>query len=114
MKTLVSWVLGLVFVFGLLGTVSVSHLIFDHTQETMASVTMVLISLVSGYFLARREPIRSFLSSRPVLWFLFLFNFAAGALAFLLVGGAAGLMTGIGLGVVALGAASGLVLRQAS
>ncbi|QUQ64321.1 hypothetical protein [Kutzneria sp. CA-103260] len=112
MKTLVSSLLGFAFVFGLLGTLSVGRLIPDPTEQTMASVTMVLVSLVAGSLLARREPVKSFLASRPVLWFLFLFNVTAGVLVYLFVGGAQGLMTAIGLGVVGLGAGSGLVLRR--
>ena len=67
---------------------------------------------VVSWLLARREPIKSFLSSGPVLWFLFLFNLAAGVLAFLLVSGVQGTMAGIGLGVVGLGAGAGLVPRR--
>jgi hypothetical protein len=111
-KTLVSSLLGFVFVFAMLGTLSVSHLIPDPTQETMASVTMVLISLVSGTFLARREPIKSFLAKWQVLLFLFLVNVTAAVFALLYVSGAPGLLAGIGLGVVGLGAGSGLVLRR--
>lgn len=112
MKTLVSALYGFLFVMGLLGTLTVAHFIHDPTQQTMASVTMVVFSLVGGSLLARREPIKSFLASKPVLWFLFLFNVGAGVLAYLFVGGTHGLLAAIGLGVVGLGAGSALVFRR--
>ena len=66
---------------------------------------------------------KSLLSSRPVLWFLFLFN-AAVAVAAGLVGhrlhihgntlhGSQQLMTCAGMGIVALGAGIGLLRRRA-
>ncbi|MCX4763688.1 hypothetical protein OG562_22525 [Streptomyces sp. NBC_01275] len=52
---------------------------------------------------------KALLSSRPVLWFLFLFNLAVAAVAPFAVAGAQGLLTSAGMGVVALGAGSGLL-----
>ena len=49
------------------------------------------------------------LSSRPVLWFLFLFNLAVAAAAPLVVDGAQAVMTGVGMGVVSLGAGVSLL-----
>jgi hypothetical protein len=51
---------------------------------------------------------KSLLSSRPALWFLFLFNLAVASVAPLMVDGAQGVMTGVGMGVVALGAGTAL------
>lgn len=55
---------------------------------------------------------KSLLSSPPVLWFLFLFNAAVAAIAPFAVAGPQGLLTSAGMGVVALGAGSGLYTRS--
>ncbi|WP_105971733.1 hypothetical protein [Streptomyces geranii] len=47
---------------------------------------------------------KSLLASKPVLWFLFLFNLAVAAVAPFVVDGSQGVMTGVGMGVVSLGA----------
>ncbi|MFD5631881.1 MULTISPECIES: hypothetical protein [unclassified Streptomyces] len=51
---------------------------------------------------------KSPLSSRPVLWFLFLFNLVVASAAPFVLDGAQGIATSIGMGVVALGAGLGL------
>jgi hypothetical protein len=55
---------------------------------------------------------KSLLSSRPVLWFLFLFNLVVALAAPFVVDGTQGIATSVGMGVVALGA--GLGLRKGS
>ncbi|WP_199820949.1 hypothetical protein [Streptomyces fulvoviolaceus] len=52
---------------------------------------------------------KSLLSSRPVLWFLFLFNLAVAAVAPAVVDGAQAVMTSVGMGVVSLGAGVSLL-----
>jgi hypothetical protein len=52
---------------------------------------------------------KTLLSSRPVLWFLFLFNAAVAAVAPFVVDGRQGVMTAVGMGVVAAGAGVSLV-----
>ncbi|MFJ9250938.1 hypothetical protein [Streptomyces sp. NPDC101776] len=52
---------------------------------------------------------KNLLSSRPVLWFLFLFNLAVAAVAPFVVDGTQGVMTAVGMGVVSLGAGVSLV-----
>ncbi|KOG43251.1 hypothetical protein [Streptomyces resistomycificus] len=52
---------------------------------------------------------KTLLSAKPVLWFLFLFNLAVAALAPFVVDGTQGVMTAVGMGVVALGAGVGLL-----
>jgi hypothetical protein len=59
------------------------------------------------------NPLKSLPSSRPVLWFLVLFNLAAAVAAGLGLHGAQQIMTSTGMGVVALGAGASLVLRRA-
>ncbi|MEX3100521.1 MULTISPECIES: hypothetical protein [unclassified Streptomyces] len=56
---------------------------------------------------------KSLLSSRPVLWFLFLFNLVVAAAAPFVVDGAQGVMTAVGMGVVSLGAGVSLVRDRA-
>jgi hypothetical protein len=51
---------------------------------------------------------KALLSRRPVLWFLFLFNFAVAVVAGLTVHGSRGITISVGMGVVALGAGIGL------
>ncbi|MBK3628157.1 hypothetical protein ACWC9X_01780 [Streptomyces asoensis] len=52
---------------------------------------------------------KALLSSRPVLWFLFLFNLVVAAAAPFVVDGAQGVLTAAGMGAVSLGAGAGLV-----
>ncbi|MCZ4509258.1 hypothetical protein O3Q52_13820 [Streptomyces sp. ActVer] len=52
---------------------------------------------------------KALLSSKPVLWFLFLFNLVVAAAAPFVVDGSQGLMTAVGMGVVSLGAGLSLL-----
>ncbi|MEV6763918.1 hypothetical protein AB0N16_25435 [Streptomyces sp. NPDC051105] len=49
------------------------------------------------------------LSSRPVLWFLFLFNLVVAATVPFVVDGTPGVTAAVGMGVVSLGAGVGLL-----
>jgi hypothetical protein len=60
------------------------------------------------------NPLKSLPSSRPVLWFLVLFNLAAAVAAGLGLHGTQQIMTSAGMGVVALGAGASLVQRRAT
>ena len=51
---------------------------------------------------------KSLLSSRPVLWFLFLFNLLVALVTGLAMHSAQGRVTSVAMGVVALGAGAGL------
>jgi hypothetical protein len=51
----------------------------------------------------------SLLSSKPVLWFLFLFNLAVAAATPFVVEGTQGVMTAAGMAVVSLGAGISLL-----
>ncbi|MFF7980090.1 hypothetical protein ACFZDK_13310 [Streptomyces sp. NPDC007901] len=57
---------------------------------------------------------KSLLSSRPVLWFLFLFNLVVAAVAPFVVDGAQGVLTAVGMGVVSLGAGVSLLRGRAT
>lgn len=52
---------------------------------------------------------KSLLSSKPVLWFLFSFNLVVAVVAGLMLDGAQQIVTGAGMGVVALGAGAALL-----
>ncbi|MFF8191801.1 hypothetical protein ACF05L_13310 [Streptomyces bobili] len=52
---------------------------------------------------------KKLLSSRPALWFLFLFNLSVAAVAPFAIEGSQGVMTAVGMGVVSLGAGVSLV-----
>jgi hypothetical protein len=52
---------------------------------------------------------KSMLSSKPALWFLFLFNLAVAAVAPFVIDGTQGVMTTVGMGVVSLGAGVSLL-----
>jgi hypothetical protein len=52
---------------------------------------------------------KSMLSSKPALWFLFLFNLAVAAVAPFVIDGSQGVMTAVGMGVVSLGAGVSLL-----
>jgi hypothetical protein len=52
---------------------------------------------------------KALLSSRPALWFLFLFNLTVAAVAPFAIDGTQGLMTSAGMGIVSLGAGTGLL-----
>ncbi|MFD9442938.1 hypothetical protein ACFWBR_41575 [Streptomyces sp. NPDC060006] len=52
---------------------------------------------------------QALLSSKPVLWFLFLFNLVVAAAAPFVVDGTQGVMTAAGMGVVSLGAGVSLL-----
>ena len=56
---------------------------------------------------------KTLLSRRPVLWFLFLFNFAVAVVAGATVDGSRGITTSIGMGAVAIGAGIALIRGRA-
>ncbi|MEU6373409.1 hypothetical protein [Streptomyces sp. NPDC046909] len=55
---------------------------------------------------------KALLSSKPVLWFLFLFNAVVAAVAPFVVDGTQGVMTAVGMGVVSAGAGVSLVRER--
>ncbi|MFF4257485.1 hypothetical protein ACFY1L_40500 [Streptomyces sp. NPDC001663] len=56
---------------------------------------------------------KSLLSSKPALWFLFLFNAVVAAVAPFVVDGTQGVMTAVGMGVVSAGAGVSLLRNRA-
>ncbi|MFI2205393.1 hypothetical protein ACH47Z_32345 [Streptomyces sp. NPDC020192] len=109
MKSLLtSAALWITFVVGL-SAAAASGAVLDGTAKNLATYGGIALSLVAGSRIARKEPVKSFLSSRPVLWFLFLLNGAVAAFCAVAVDGTQGLMAAVGMGSVSLGAGFGLL-----
>lgn len=115
LKLVLHWlyltVLWLLFLSGLAAGLG-SGVVLDGGQAQAAKYGGIALSMVAGTLLAREEPLKSFLSSRPVLWFLFLFNGAVAAGVYFLVGGATGIGACVGMGLVSLGAGGGLLQNR--
>ncbi|MET7780150.1 hypothetical protein ABZU94_34120 [Streptomyces mirabilis] len=109
MKSLLSSiVLWSLFLVGLSATVA-SGAVLDGTQKDVATYSGIALSLVAGSRIAKKDPIKSFLSSPPVLWFLFLFNGVVAAVAAFALDGVQGITAAAGMGLVSLGAGFGLL-----
>ncbi|MEU6548844.1 hypothetical protein ABZ915_00950 [Streptomyces sp. NPDC046915] len=103
--------LWLTFLAGLAACVA-SGAVFDGTAKNLATYGGIALSLLAGSRIARKEPVKSFLASRPVLWFLFLFNGTVAAFCAVAVDGTQGIMAAAGMGVVSLGAGLGLLQKR--
>ncbi|WP_210585271.1 hypothetical protein [Streptomyces sp. GESEQ-35] len=97
------------FFVGGLAASSASGAVLDGTQKDIATYAGIAVSLLAGSQIARKPKIKAFLSTRPVLWFLFLFNGGVAGVSYLTMDGAKGIMAAAGMGLVSLGAAGGLV-----
>ncbi|MFF9457154.1 hypothetical protein [Streptomyces flaveolus] len=98
------------FVAGLVTSMGGAGAFLDGTQETAMLLIGVAVALGTGFRITKKPKIKAFLSSRPVLWFLFLFNGAVSVFSYLTAdGGAKGIVTAIAMAMVSLGAAGGLV-----
>ncbi|MER5907664.1 hypothetical protein ABT150_47835 [Streptomyces mirabilis] len=112
MKSLLSSiVLWSLFLVGLSATVA-SGAVLDGTQKDVATYGGIALSLVAGSRIAKKDPIKSFLSSPPVLWFLFLFNGVVAAGAAFALDGVQGITAAAGMGLVSLGAGFGLLQNR--
>jgi len=110
LKSAFQW---LAFAAGLAACVGSGAVLHGGAQHA-ATYGGIAVSLVAGTMVMREEPVKSWLSARPVLWFLFLFNGAVAVGAGLFVHGSQGVLTAIGMGLVAIGAGSGLLRRTPS
>ena len=97
------------FFVGGLAASSASGAVLDGTRKDVATYAGVAVSLAAGSRIAKKPRIKAFLSTPPVLWFLFLFNGAVAAVCYFTMDGAKGIMAAVGMGLVSLGAAGGLV-----
>ncbi|MBR7833116.1 hypothetical protein KDL01_07565 [Actinospica durhamensis] len=96
------------FAAGMAATVGAGS-VLDGTGKQAATFGGILLSLAAGTALAKRDPIKSFLRRRSTLWFLFVFNLLVAVSAGFALEGAQGITAVVGMGVVSLGAAFGLV-----
>ncbi|MEU6200739.1 hypothetical protein [Streptomyces sp. NPDC047061] len=96
------------FVAGLAAS-SASGTVLDGTQKDVATYSGIAVSMLAGSRIAKKPKIKAFLSRRGTLWFLFLFNAGAAAAMYFAIGGVQGIMGAAFMGLVSLGAASGLV-----
>ncbi|XUL93869.1 hypothetical protein ACQ86D_50680 [Streptomyces galilaeus] len=97
------------FVVGLAASMGGAGAVLDGTAKTAATFVGIAVSLFTGSKITKKPKIKAFLSSRPVLWFLFLFNGGVAAVSYFTMDGAKGIATAAGMGLVSLGAAGGLV-----
>ncbi|WP_181803928.1 hypothetical protein [Streptomyces shenzhenensis] len=91
---------------------SASGTVLDGTAKDVVTYAGIAVSLVAGRRIAKKPKIKAFLSTPPVLWFLFLFNGGVAAVCYFTMDGAKGAMAAAGTGLVSLGAAGGLVARR--
>ncbi|MFD4508064.1 hypothetical protein [Streptomyces sp. NPDC058457] len=83
--------------------------VLDGTDKNVATIVGAAVSLLTGTRIAKKPRIKAFLSTRPVLWFLFLFNGVVAVASYFLIDGVKGVATAAAMGLVALGALGGLV-----
>jgi len=103
------WVL---FGAGIVGSVGTKHLVHGTNHQHLVTVGAIALSLVAGTYVMRQEPLKSWLKTRPVMWFLFLFNLAVAVAAPFLMHGGQGIGTAAGMGIVSLGAGLGLLKNR--
>jgi hypothetical protein len=103
------WVL---FAAGLTGCVGSRHLVHGTQHQHLVTIGGIALSLAAGTYVMRREPLKSWLKTKPVMWFLFLFNLAVAVAAPFLIHGSQGIMTAAGMGTVSLGAGIGLLKNR--
>lgn len=106
MKSLALWI---GFVVGLAACTGARFVVHGASAQHLVTLAGLGLSLAAGSYVMRQEPLKSWLATRPVLWFLFLFNLSLAVAVHFLVHGTQGIMATAGLGVVSLGAGIGLL-----
>lgn len=109
--SLAMWVL---FLAGLIGCVDARHLVDGTQHQGLVTFGGIALSLAAGSYVMRREPLKSWLKARPVMWFLFLFNLGVAVAAPFVLHGSQGIMAAAGMGAVSLGAGMGLLRSRGS
>lgn len=107
-------VLWILFVTGFSVCIGSRFVLHGATHVLAATIAGSLVALVTGVVVMRREPVKSFLVTRPALWFLFLFNLVAALCAGVCLRGPQGVMACVGMGAVAIWAGFGLLKRRRS
>ncbi|MFE6820948.1 hypothetical protein [Streptomyces sp. NPDC057690] len=82
---------------------------FEGAEKSSVSAGGMVVALVASTILMRQQRMKDFVASRPVLWFLFLFNAVVAALCSVALDGVKGVAIGTVMGLVSLGAGIGLV-----
>ena len=111
---LMSPAMWMLFAAGLIGCVGARHLVHGTQHQHLFTFGGIALSLAAGSYVMRREPLKSWLKTRKVMWFLFLFNLAVAVAAPFVVHGSQGIMTAAGMGLVSLGAGTGLLRNRGS
>ncbi|MFD3377550.1 MULTISPECIES: hypothetical protein [unclassified Streptomyces] len=102
--------LALFFVFmAAIAAAIVSGEVFEGTQKQVVTVAGMVVSFVTSTILMRQQRVRDFLGSRPVLWFLFLFNAGAAVGLYFALDGTKGIAAAAAMGLVSVGAGTGLL-----
>ncbi|MER6288938.1 hypothetical protein [Streptomyces sviceus] len=91
---------------------SASGALLDGRTKDVVTYAGIAVSLVAGSRIAKKPKIKAFLSTPPVLWFLFLFNGGVAAVCYFTMDGTKGAMAAAGMGLVSLGAAGGLAAHH--
>ncbi|MEU9225317.1 hypothetical protein AB0D40_13225 [Streptomyces massasporeus] len=86
--------------------------VLDGAQQNVATIAGSAVALVTGTRLARKPGISAFLARPGTLWFLFLFNGGAATAMYFALDGVKGTAAAAATGLVALGAAGGIVARR--
>jgi len=97
------------FLAGLTGCVGSRHLVHGATHQHLVTIGGIVLSLAAGSYVMRKEPLKSWLRTRRVMWFLFLFNLGVAIAVPFLVHGGQGVGAAAGMGAVSLGAGLGLL-----
>ncbi|MEV5101282.1 hypothetical protein ACFQ7G_25300 [Streptomyces massasporeus] len=86
--------------------------VLDGTPQDVATIAGSAVALVTGARLARKPGISAFLARPGTLWFLFLFNGGAATAMYVALDGVKGTTAAAATGLVALGAAGGIVAQR--
>ncbi|MFF3577687.1 hypothetical protein [Streptomyces mirabilis] len=97
-----------VFMAGISASIAAGQ-VFKGTEKQLVTVGGMVIAFVTSTLLMKQQRVRDFLGSRPVLWFLFLFNAGVATGCYFLLDGVKGIAATAGMGLVSLGAGAGLL-----
>ena len=81
----------------------------DGTEKLLITVSGMVVAFVTSTILIRQQRVRDFLASRPVLWFLFLFNAGVAVGCYFALDGVKGIAVAAVMGLVSVGAGTGLL-----
>lgn len=109
MKPLFSLSMWVLFIAGVIGCVDTKHLVHGTGHQHLVTFGGIALSLAAGSYIARQEPLKSWLKNRKVMWFLFVFNLAVAIVSPFVIHGGEGIGTAAGFGVVSIGAGFGLL-----